>query len=88
MGDGSTITNKKTKNAYVERVIFSGSGGVTHEMERATVPLEPAGKLVCGHKLDELPAGTLKRGKYRLQITMVDGGGGILSREAVPLMVR
>jgi len=78
---------RKAGNVRVERTILAADGTVAHRLDGADVALESVGKLGCGGKLDEIPAGTLTAGEYDLRIQMVDADGKVLAGETTPLMV-
>jgi hypothetical protein len=82
----SADKKRKTGLAHVERTIYSEAGEVVHRLEDSEIALEPAGKLGCGGKLDVVAANTLAPGRYRLEISIVDGEER-LSSETTPLMV-
>ncbi len=77
---------RRARPARVERTVYTETGEVAHRLEDAEIALEPVGKLSCGGKLDTISANTLVPGRYRLEISIVDGGETITS-ETTPLMV-
>jgi hypothetical protein len=81
-------TSKKPPSAstVVERRFLGSDGQTIHSLD--PVPFDPRGdgRARCRGRLDQLPAGSLQPGEYRLEIVVRDSGKEI-AQQSVPILV-
>jgi len=75
--------------ATIHRQFVDEDGAQAYGFDPIVVQLEQKGKVSCGTRLDQVPAGSLSPGKYRFEVKYVDAeSGDALHSESAPLLVR